>query len=309
MFRTAASLAVIGLALSPTAAAHGGAPVAQQAGQPTPVTTTDLGSGIYMLVGRGGNLGVLTGEDGTFVIDSQYADMAPALLTAINEVAGTNEVRFLFNTHYHGDHAGGNVPMADAGATIIGHDGVRRRLSTENSRTMDGETQIIPPADAQAWPVVSYSDEMTLYLNGQTIRAVHLPNAHTDGDSALYFEEANVLHTGDAMFNGMFPFVDVFSGGSFEGYLAGLDTMYEMVNDETRIIPGHGPEADRADIKALRGAIAGAVAAVQAEVDAGKSLEETIAADPLAPWSEEWASGFMTPERFTTLIYTDLTTD
>ncbi|WP_084420389.1 MBL fold metallo-hydrolase [Henriciella litoralis] len=307
MFRSTISLAVLGLALSPAAFAHGDGTHTAQAASPTPVTTNDLGNGIYMLVGRGGNVGVLTGEDGTFVIDSQYAEMAPGLLSAINDIAGTSDVRFLLNTHWHGDHAGGNVPMADAGATIIGHDNVRARLSTQNSRALGGETQIIPPADEAAWPVLTYSDEMTLYLNGQTIHVHHLPNAHTDTDSAIYFEEANVIHTGDVMFNGSFPFVDVFSGGSFDGYLSGLDTIYSLADETTKIIPGHGPEATRDDVMALRDVVAGSVEAVQAEIDAGKTPEEIQAANPLAEWSDDWGSGFINADRFVSLIYADLT--
>lgn len=307
MIRTATSLVALSLICLPSAFAHGGSGPVAQAAEPTPVTTTDFGSGIYMLVGRGGNLGVLTGDDGTFVIDSQYADMAPALLSAVNEIAGSSEVRFLLNTHWHGDHTGGNAAMADAGATIVAHDGVRKRLTTENSRALGGETQIIPPAEEAAWPVMSYSDSMTLYLNGQTVHVIHLPDAHTDGDSAIYFEEANVLHTGDVMFKDRFPFVDVFSGGTFDGYIAGLEKMHEMTDDETRIIPGHGSEATRADLMSLRDVIAGAVAAVEAEMESGKSVDEIIAADPLAEWSEDWGSGFINAETFIRLIYADLT--
>lgn len=307
MFRPTISLAALALAMAPAAFAHGdGAHMAQSA-QPTEVTTTDMGGGIYMLVGRGGNLGVLTGEDGTFVIDSQYADMAPALLSAIDEVADTSDIRFLFNTHWHGDHTGGNVPMAGAGATIVAHDGVRRRLTSENTRTMGGETTTTPPAPQEAWPVISYSDEMTLYLNGQTIHVVHLADAHTDGDSALYFEQANVLHTGDVMFNGRFPFVDVSSGGTFAGYIAGLEKMHALINDDTRIIPGHGPEATRADIMTLKTMMEGAVAAVQAEFDTGKSLEDIKAAKPLAEWDEDFSWGFIDADTFTSLIHADLT--
>ncbi|MEQ9316183.1 MAG: MBL fold metallo-hydrolase [Henriciella sp.] len=307
MFRTATSLAALGFLFSPLAYAHGGSAPVAQAAEPTPVTTTDFGSGIYMLVGRGGNLGVLTGEDGTFVIDSQYADMAPALLSAVNEIAGSSDVRFLLNTHWHGDHTGGNVAMADAGATIFAHDGVRKRLTSENSRVIGGETQVIPPAEEAAWPVMTYSKHMTLNLNGQNIHIVHLPNAHTDGDSAVHFKDANVLHTGDVMFKGRFPFVDVFSGGTFDGYIAALEMMYEMSDDETRIIPGHGSEARRSDLMELRDVMVASVAAVEAEMAGGKSVEDIIAAEPLAEWSEDWGSGFINAETFIRLIHADLT--
>ena len=305
MIRTSVSIAAAALALAGPAAAHGAGTHIAQTASPTPVETSDLGSGIYMLTGRGGNVGVLSGEDGTFVIDSQYADMAPGLLGAIKEISGAAEVRFLLNTHWHGDHTGANAQMAASGATVVAHDGVRDRLTSENTRAMGGETQTIPPAEEAAWPVISYSDEMTVYLNGQTVEIIHLPAAHTDGDSAVYFREANVLHTGDVMFNGRFPFVDVWSGGTFDGYIEGLGTLYELADDETRIIPGHGPEATRADIKALRDMMVGAVAAVEGEM-AGKTLEEVQAAKPLAPWSEDWGWSFIDADTFTALIYQDL---
>ena len=305
MIRTSVSIAAAALALAGPAAAHGAGTHTAQSASPTPVETSDLGSGIYMLTGRGGNVGVLSGEDGTFVIDSQYADMAPGLLGAIKEISGAAEVRFLLNTHWHGDHTGANAQMAASGATVVAHDGVRDRLTSENTRAMGGETQTIPPAEEAAWPVISYSDEMTVYLNGQTVEIIHLPAAHTDGDSAVYFREANVLHTGDVMFNGRFPFVDVWSGGTFDGYIEGLGTLYELADDETRIIPGHGPEATRADIKALRDMMVGAVAAIEGEM-AGKTLEEVQAAKPLAPWSEDWGWSFIDADTFTALIYQDL---
>lgn len=303
--RTAA-LAALAIAAAAPALAHGSHTHTAQTASPTPVETTDLGDGIYMLTGRGGNIGVLSGEDGTFVIDSQYADMAPALLSAIEDISGEAEVRFLLNTHWHGDHTGGNVPMADTGATILAHDGVRTRLTTENSSQMGGETRVTPPAPEAAWPLLTYSEEMRVHLNGQTIHIIHLPDAHTDGDSAVYFEEANVLHTGDVMFSGRFPFVDVWSGGTFAGYIKALSTLYDMTNDETRIIPGHGPESTREDIKKLRDMMIAAVAAVEEEMSGGASLEAVQAANPLAPWAGEWDWGFINAERFTALIYTDL---
>lgn len=306
MTQRTAALAALALAGAAPAMAHGSHTHTAQTASPTPVETTDFGDGIYMLTGRGGNIGVLSGEDGTFVIDSQYADMAPALLSAIEDISGESEVRFLLNTHWHGDHTGGNVPMADTGATILAHDGVRTRLTTENSSQMGGETRVTPPAPEAAWPLLTYSEEMRVHLNGQTIHIIHLPYAHTDGDSAVYFEEANVLHTGDVMFSGRFPFVDVWSGGTFAGYIKALSTLYDMTNDETRIIPGHGPESTREDIKKLRDMMIAAVAAVEEEMSGGASLETVQAANPLAPWAGEWDWGFINAERFTALIYNDL---
>ena len=303
--RIVPSLLAIGLATSPAAFAHNTHIHLSQQAQPAPVTTTDLGDGLYMLQGRGGNVGVLAGEDGVFVIDSQYADMAPGILSAINEIAG-EKPRYLVNTHWHGDHTGGNAIIGEAGATIIAHNGVRDRVTVDVTRDFFGQETTTPAAPEEAWPVITFNDQMTLYLNGQTVRLIHAPDAHTDGDTFIYFEEANVLHTGDLMFNGMFPFVDITSGGSFSGFAAASQAMSDTIDDQTRIIPGHGALATKADIGATLDMLDGVVSAVQAEIDAGKDIEAVLEAAPLTPWVDDWATGFMTEPRFTRLVYADL---
>ena len=303
--RIASTLLAFGLATSPAAFAHNTHIQFGQQSQPVPVTTTDLGDGLYMLQGRGGNVGVLAGDDGVFVIDSQYADMAPGILSAINEIAGDTP-RYLVNTHWHGDHTGGNAIIGDTGATIIAHNGVRDRVTVDVTRDFFGQDVTTPAAAPEAWPVITFNDEMTLYLNGQTVRLVHAPDAHTDGDTFVYFEEANVLHTGDLMFNGMFPFVDITSGGSFSGFVAASQAMADTINDDTRIIPGHGALASKSDIALTLDMLDGVMAAVQAEIDAGKDIDAVLEAAPLTPWVDDWATGFMTEPRFTRLVYADL---
>lgn len=302
------SAALLALTVSPhlAALAHGGQSfsLSKQAG-PTPIMTTDLGDGLYMLQGRGGNIGVLTGADGVFVIDSQYADMAPSILNAIDAIAG-DQPKYLVNTHWHGDHVGGNAILADTGATIIAHQGVRDRVSVDVTREFFGQDTTTPAAPQSAWPVITFNDEMTLYLNGQTVHLKHTPSAHTDGDTFIYFEEANIIHTGDLMFNGMFPFVDITSGGTFSGYMAATEAMAELADAETRIIPGHGPLAKETDFVATLDMLRGVRAAVKAEIDQGKDLDAVLDAAPLTPWIEDWAWGFITGPRFTRLVYTDL---
>lgn len=273
---------------------------AEAAESPTVVEVTD---GISMLVGRGGNIGLLFGEDGAFVIDDQYPDNTAGNLAAIERVAGGGP-RFLVNTHWHGDHAGGNAAFAGAGATIFAHENVRSRIS--GATPSQGLAAAGVQADSVGWPVVTFADGVTFHLNGQTIEVFKVADAHTDGDSFIYFQEADVLHMGDVFFNGAFPFIDLGSGGSVEGYMVAQQRALEMAGPTTKIIPGHGPLATKADLERMHGVIGGAIAAIKAEVDAGKSLEDTIAAAPLAEWDEQYGQGFMNTQTFTTILYTGL---
>lgn len=281
-------------------AALAAAPAQAQLQEPDfSVAATDLGDGLYLLAGRGGNIGVSAGADGTFLIDDQYAPATPAINAALGKL-GVAPVRFVINTHWHGDHTGGNENFGKAGAVIIAHDNVRGRMSVpQQNRFLDGAT---PAAAAAALPVITFGDALNLHLNGQTIRALHAPRAHTDGDTVVHFTSSNVLHAGDIFFNGRYPFIDVDSGGSIAGLLAAVDLMLAASDDATRIIPGHGPLADRVALQAYRDMLAETSARVAKLLDEGRSVEQIIAAAPNADYDATWAWAFITAERYVRML-------
>ncbi len=266
----------------------------------------DLGSGISMLIGQGGNLGLSVGADGVFLIDDQYVTNATANLAKIEELA-KGKPKYLVNTHWHFDHAGGNATFAKAGATIFASENVRKRLSNELITT--GRTAQAQPAPKIAWPVVTFTEGVDFHLNGQTIRAINAPMpTHTDGDVLIYFVEADVLHTGDTYMKDRYPFVDTGSGGTQAGFIATLTRALEITGPNTKIIPGHGELATEADLQAALDMHKGARAAVDALVKQGKTLQETVAAKPLAPWNARFmqAGAFINDDAYTTVIYNEL---
>lgn len=258
---------------------------------------------IVMLAGAGGNVAVVTGADGAYVIDDKVAQVDEAVRDAVSALGG-GEIPLAVNTHWHGDHTGGNAALNDAGALIMAHENVRDRLSTEQSNAVRGTTT--PPAPEAAWPVITYTRDATVHLNGQTAHIEHVPAAHTDGDSIIYFVEADVLHMGDIFFNGTYPFIDTGSGGSIDGMIKGLERGLEIAGENTQIIPGHGPLASMDDMQAARGLLVEIRRRIQAHVDAGDSLDETLEAAPLADLDARYA-GFMDGPTVTEIVYRDLT--
>lgn len=256
------------------------------------IKTTDLGDGIYMLEGAGGNIGVSVGEDGVFVIDDQFAPLTPKILAAIAAITD-QPVDWVINTHWHGDHTGGNEQLGEAGALIVAHDNVRVRMSAPGPRQS-------PEA---ALPVLTFSDTTTFYYNGNEIHAYHPVNAHTDGDAVIHFRNLNIVHAGDVLFNGVFPFIDAGSGGSVDGYIAALEDLVAMADEDTRFIAGHGPIAKRADIETKIAMLKDARARLLALIAEGKTLEEAVAAKPLADYAEDWNWGFINEDRMTELLY------
>jgi len=273
---------------------------AQQDYSKVEITTTRLADGIYMLEGAGGNIGVSVGADGVFLIDDQYAPLTDKIRAAVAAI-DKRSIRFVFNTHWHGDHTGGNENLGETGALIVAHDNVRRQMTVEHF--LELWDLKVPPSSEGFLPVVTFSDTVTFHLNGDEIHAFHVAPAHTDGDSMVHFPKANVLHTGDVFFSGRFPFIDVYTGGSLAGVIAACDVALELVDDTTKIIPGHGPLSDRADLVAYRAMLQTVHDTVVPMIRQGKSLEEIRAAKPLAPLVDEWGGGFINAEQFLGLVY------
>lgn len=265
---------------------------------------TEMAPGIVMLEGvggfTGGNLGVWSGEDGVVLIDDGMQPYLQIMLDAIEKHAGA-PVSFVINTHVHGDHVGNNAAMNMQGATIIGHDNIRARLLSDGVSGADGQQ----PASKDMLPEITFSDGVTLHLNGHRAHVMHVSHAHTDGDAIIHFPDADIIHCGDVFFNGLFPFIDLDSGGSVDGYIAALDTVLALAGQDTRLIPGHGPAGNKAELEAARDMLMTARDRVRALVAAGKSEDDIVALDPLADFDADWSWGFITTERMTRTLIKD----
>jgi cyclase len=232
----------------------------------------------------GGNIGVSIGDDGVLVIDDGLIGVGPKLKAKVATLS-PKPIRFVLNTHWHGDHSGGNAFFGAAGPTLVAHDNVRKRLGSEQVRELGGQRKTIPPAPPAALPVVTFGEDATFHFNGDEIRAIHVPPAHTDGDVIVHFRKANVIHTGDVFVNQSHPMVDVASGGRYEGMIEAATRILALCDDKTRIIPGHGPIATRADVSAWKDRLVQMRDRVAKLARGKKSLEQIQAAKPLAEWS------------------------
>jgi cyclase len=267
------------------------------------IRTEQVGNGLYVLFGSGGNIALSTGADGAVLVDTQYAPLNQKIVAAVR-AAGGGDVKYVINTHWHGDHAGGNEPLGEAGATIIAHSNVRTRLSTE--QFMAAFNQRIPPSAAAAWPVITYPARSTFHFNGNTINVVHVANAHTDGDSIVHFTNANVIHTGDTYVKDQYPFIDVSSAGSIDGLIAASEAVLARSDAATKIIPGHGEVATKADLQRFHDMLVTVRGNVKTLVDQGKSEDDVVAAKPTAEFDAAWGAGFMNAENFTRFAYQSL---
>ena len=269
-------------------------PVLAQDVSKVEIKTEQVAPGVAVLFGAGGNIGVSYGEDGTILIDDQFAPLTGKIKTAVAAL-GAQPVKFLVNTHWHYDHTGGNENLGKDGVLIMAHNNVRIRMLAGQ-----GDQKPSPKA---ALPLVTYDDGLKLHLNGEEVRVMHMAAAHTDGDSIVYWTKSNVIHMGDLFFWKMsFPFVDASSGGDVRGIVTGADKVLAMANDQTKIVPGHGAVATKADLQQYRDMVAQIIGKVEAGIKAGKTLEQIKAERPADGYGVK-ADGFITADRFVETVY------
>lgn len=276
---------------------------AQQNFDTIQIRATPVAGSVYMLTGSGGNIGLSAGDDTGFLVDDQYAPLTDKIRAAVAEIT-PSPIRFVLNTHWHGDHTGGNENLGEAGSLIVAHDNVRRRMSSE--QFMEAFDRTVPPSPPEALPVVTFDGTVTFHLNGDTIHAFHVPRAHTDGDAIVHFRAANVVHMGDTFFNDRYPFIDLSSGGSINGVIDAADRVLTLANDETRIIPGHGDLSNRAELQRYREVLVTIRDRIQQAIEEGRTLDEVRAMEPTAEFDAEWGGGFVSSESFIETVYRSL---
>lgn len=251
------------------------------------IETVPVTGNISMLIGSGGNIGVSTGTDGLLIIDDQYAPLAAKIRAALSQL-GSDTPKFLLNTHFHGDHTGGNADFGDA-SIIIAHENVRGRLVAGDS-------------PSTALPVITFDDDVTVHFNGENITLIHMPRGHTDTDSVVMFEDSNVIHMGDHFFNGGFPFVDLASGGTVQGYISNLEKALSWIDADTSVIPGHGPLGTKADLLAFYNVLKDTSTTIRVMKSQRKSVEEAVA-EGLSDEYESWGQGFINEQRWIETVY------
>lgn len=259
---------------------------------------------VWVIAGPGGNVGVLASPDGMVVVDNQFGPLANKLNAALRSIS-RRPVRLMVNTHWHGDHVGGNQALHRAGAISVAHANVRRRMASDQVMPAFGGAKF-PASPAAALPRLTFDQQITFWLGEEEVRIIHVPGGHTDGDSIVHFPRANVLHAGDIFFHGDYPIIDVGNGGSVDGLIAAQQRLLAIVDDRTRIIPGHGPVTDRAGLKAANDLLIEIRGRVAALVKQGKSVSEIQKARPTADLDAEYANPIVTGDLIVSMIATSL---
>ena len=273
------------------------------------IKVTKVSGNIYMLEGAGGNIAASVGEDGIVIVDDQYAPLADKIAAALKGIGVTDKpVRFVINTHYHGDHTGGNLALATGGSTIIAQDNVRKRLESGGKAGNGGGVSMEQkPAAKGALPIITFDHDVTVHLNGEDIRALHFPAGHTDGDAIVFFPKANVVHMGDDFVRYGYPFIDVTSGGSVQGMIAACDRVVAVLPADVKVIPGHGQLSNLAEVRDYSTMLKETSAAVQAAIKAGKSVDQMKKEKILAAWDKKYSGQFITGDLFIETLYNSLT--
>jgi glyoxylase-like metal-dependent hydrolase (beta-lactamase superfamily II) len=282
----------------------GGARAQQEDFSKVIIKTTKLAEGLYMLEGAGGNIGVSVGDDGVIVVDDQFAPLTPKIQEAISKIS-PKPIKFVLNTHWHGDHVGGNENLAAAGAVVIAHDNVRKRMSSE--QFIEIMKRKVPPSPPKALPIVTFTSDITLHLNGEDIHVIHMDPTHTDGDSIVVFPKAKVVHMGDCYMTISYPFADMSSGGNFDGFIGTSEKVVGMTDASFKIIPGHGPVSSRAELKSWHDMLAEIRASVKKQVDAGKALAVIQKEKPTAKWDEKWGQKFIKGDQIVEFAFASVT--
>ena len=286
---------------APPAPAPMPAPAAQQPPPDVKIETANLAPGIYVLTGRGGNIGLTVGKDGAAIIDDQFADMVPKIRAAVAMLSAT-PVEFVINTHLHGDHTGGNDAFGASGAVIIAHDNVRKRLGSDQVNPTTN--QPIPARAREALPVVTFADSATLHFNDETLEFQHLPNAHTETDITVRFRKANIIHMGD-LFVGGFPFIDGNTGGTFDGLIKAHEAVLASIDDNTKVIRGHGPVGNKADLQAYHDMLVVVRDRIAKLVKAGKTEQQVLEARPTKEFEEKYGGTNFNAEQWIGRAYVD----
>jgi cyclase len=273
------------------------------------IKVTKVSGNIYMLEGEGGNIAASVGQDGIVIVDDQFAPLADKIQAALKGLGITDKpVRFVINTHYHGDHAGGNVPFANSGSTVIAQDNVRKRLENGGAAGNGGSIKmdVKPAADKAALPIITFEHDVTVHLNGEDIRALHFPAGHTDGDSIIFFPKNNVVHMGDDFVRYGFPFIDVASGGSVQGMISAMEKATAQLPADVKVIPGHGQLSNLDDVRAFVKMLKETSAVVEKALKEHKTLEQMKQAKILDPW-QKWSGDFVKTDAFIETLYNSYT--